>query len=379
MSGITLSRLVKRYANGHLAVKGIDLVIADREFMVLVGPSGCGKSTTLRMIAGLEEVSDGEIAIGARVVNRVEPKDRDVAMVFQNYALYPHMTVFENLAYALKLRRTPAAELHARVQEAARILGLESQLGKTPKALSGGQRQRVALGRAIVRHPQAFLFDEPLSNLDAKLRGEMRVELKTLQARLATTAVYVTHDQVEAMTLGDRITVMADGEIQQVGTPLTIYDQPWNRFVAGFIGSPGMNILAGSILPGGGAFRLPDGRQLDLHMPHRQRLAAAAGDATVLALRPEHLSHGGYIPTGPTATQLPAQVVVVENMGDRQHVHLRLVGSAVPLVMACDAHHRATAGEELPLNLDTAKAQVFADVGPYAANLTLPDGFARQQ
>jgi ABC-type sugar transport system ATPase subunit len=226
MAGITLTSVEKTYDNGFKAVKGIDLAIRDREFMVLVGPSGCGKTTTLRMIAGLEQATAGTIRIGERVVNQVEPKDRDIAMVFQSYALYPHMTVRENLGYALKLRKRPAAEIDAAVKAASAMLGLDSNLDKLPKHLSGGQRQRVAVGRAIVRKPAAFLFDEPLSNLDAKLRGEMRVEIRLLQQRLATTAVYVTHDQVEAMTLGDRITVMNAGSIQQVAPPMEVYDHP---------------------------------------------------------------------------------------------------------------------------------------------------------
>ncbi|HYE04382.1 MAG TPA: sn-glycerol-3-phosphate ABC transporter ATP-binding protein UgpC, partial [Planctomycetota bacterium] len=261
MAEITLSKLEKVYDNGFKAVKGIDLAIRDKEFMVLVGPSGCGKTTTLRMIAGLEDVSGGEIALGGRRVNDVEPKDRDIAMVFQNYALYPHMTVYDNMAYGLKLRKVPKVEIRTKVDAAAKMLNLSEQLTKRPKQLSGGQRQRVALGRAIVRQPKAFLFDEPLSNLDAKLRADMRYELKTLQQRLQTTMVYVTHDQIEAMTLGDRITVMNHGVIQQVAAPTVIYDHPWNRFVASFIGTPMMNVLPGraEAVDGHWRFRLPGG------------------------------------------------------------------------------------------------------------------------
>ena len=390
MADITLNKLVKRYDNGYTAVKGIDLHINDQEFMVLVGPSGCGKSTSLRMIAGLEDISAGEIKIGSRVVNDVEPKDRDIAMVFQNYALYPHMTVYENMAYALKLRRTPRAEIDAKVAEAARMLALESQLAKLPKELSGGQRQRVALGRAVVRHPQVFLFDEPLSNLDAKLRAEMRFELKSLQSRLHTTMVYVTHDQIEAMTLGDRITVMSVDEIQQVAAPTVIYDFPYNRFVAGFIGTPVMNFLDGHLQKASGAssapaataaidFAVPGGPLINLHMAHRDALPAAVGTDTVLGVRPEHLSHGGYTPTPATATRIDATVAITENMGDHHYVYLRIAGCTAPVVMKCNSHHKAPPGAVIPVNIDTAHAHVFADRSDHARTLTIPAGFQRQQ
>ena len=381
MADIQISKLVKLYDNGYKAVKGIDLHIRDQEFMVLVGPSGCGKTTTLRMIAGLEDISAGEIAIGGRVVNAVEPKDRDIAMVFQNYALYPHMTVYENMAYGLKLRGMTKAEIDPKVTEASRMLSLDSQLAKLPKALSGGQRQRVALGRAVVRQPKAFLFDEPLSNLDAKLRGEMRFELKTLQQRLKTTMVYVTHDQIEAMTLGDRITVMNVGDIQQVAPPTVVYDFPYNRFVAGFIGTPPMNFLAGSLDRAGDgfAFAINGGATIGLHMEHRHALAGALGAGRILGIRPEHLSHAGHVPTAASATRLDAKVEVVENMGDHQYVYLRIAGHTQPVVMKGSSHHRCAAGETIPVNLDTALAHVFADAGDYASNLTLPAGFAQQQ
>ncbi|MEV7006421.1 sn-glycerol-3-phosphate ABC transporter ATP-binding protein UgpC [Streptosporangium sp. NPDC051022] len=255
MASIVLSKVDKIYAGGVKAVNGLDLEIKDGEFMVLVGPSGCGKSTALRMIAGLEDISGGEISIGGRVVNHLPPKDRDIAMVFQNYALYPHMTVEENLAFGLKLRKMPKAEISKRVNEAAKMLGLEQYLKRKPAALSGGQRQRVAMGRAIVREPQAFLMDEPLSNLDAKLRVSMRASLNTLHDRLGVTTVYVTHDQVEAMTLGDRVCVLRDGLLQQVDTPQNLFDNPVNLFVAGFMGSPSMNFVNAELVRGdGGAF-----------------------------------------------------------------------------------------------------------------------------
>src|ERR1700687_4774174 len=243
MAQVVLKELNKKYDEVH-AVKDVNLTIRDKEFMVLVGPSGCGKTTTLRMVAGLEEITAGEIAIGDRIVNDLPPKDRDIAMVFQNYALYPHMSVYDNMAFGLKMRKFPKPEIKKRVQDAPETLGIQERLKRKPRQLSGGQRQRVAVGRAIVRHPQVFLFDEPLSNLDAKLRVQMRVELKRLHERLETTAIYVTHDQVEAMTLGSRVVVMKDGWVQQVGEPLEIYAKPLNKFVAGFIGSPAMNFAS---------------------------------------------------------------------------------------------------------------------------------------
>src|SRR5208283_641647 len=253
MAQVSIRRIVKEYDAGVQAVKGIDLDIADEEFVVLVGPSGCGKSTTLRMIAGLEEITGGEILIAGEVVNDVPPRDRDIAMVFQNYALYPHMSVFDNMAFGLKLRKFPKEEIKRRVDEAARMLDIHVLLDRKPKALSGGQRQRVAMGRAIVRNPKVFLFDEPLSNLDAKLRVAMRTELKELHQRLLTTSIYVTHDQIEAMTMADKIVVMRDGTIEQIGDPLSLYDRPNNTFVAGFIGSPAMNLVPGTVRVNGGS------------------------------------------------------------------------------------------------------------------------------
>ena len=274
MARVTLNNISKIYPGGVKAVDGISLNIADAAFIVLVGPSGCGKSTTLRMVAGLEEISGGTVAIGDRVVNNVAPKDRDIAMVFQNYALYPHMTVYKNMAFGLKLRKVPKLEIDQRVREAARILDIEHLLERKPKALSGGQRQRVAVGRAIVREPAAFLFDEPLSNLDAKLRVTTRAELKRLHQRLKTTTIYVTHDQEEAMTLGDRIVVMKDGHIQQADTPLETYQRPVNRFVAGFIGMPPMNFFDGRLVQDGGETYFEEGR-----LKNARRVGAAGDDA----------------------------------------------------------------------------------------------------
>ena len=378
MAAIDIDHLVKTYDNGYTAVKGIDLKIRDKEFMVLVGPSGCGKTTTLRMIAGLEDITEGEIRIDGKRVNETPPKNRDIAMVFQSYALYPHMTVYDNMAFALKLRGEPKPVIHAKVMEASRMLHLDENLGKLPKALSGGQRQRVALGRAIVRKPKAYLFDEPLSNLDAKLRATMRYELKTMQQSLATTAVYVTHDQIEAMTLGDRITVMSVGEIQQVAAPTVLYDSPFNRFVAGFIGTPAMNFLSGQLYAEAGAmrFRLANGAQVRLGMAEQGELAGNAGKPTVLGIRPEHLHPPGHGPADTDAVSM--QVDVVEHMGDHQYVYLRVAGVEEAVIMKAPPHVRFTRGESVPVQLDTKQAHVFADTSEHARNLTLPKGFQQQ-
>ncbi len=311
MAGVVLKNVWKRFGE-TVAVERADLEIRDQEFVVLVGPSGCGKSTTLRMIAGLEEISEGEILIGDRVVNRVSPKDRNIAMVFQNYALYPHWSVYENMAFGLKIRKTPKDEIQRKVNEAAEILDIGHLLERKPKALSGGQRQRVAMGRAIVRDPEVFLFDEPLSNLDAKLRVQMRVEISRLHNRLKTTVIYVTHDQVEAMTLADRIVIMSDARIQQVGTPLELFNHPKNLFVAGFIGSPAMNFLEGTYEDG--AVQIQDST-----FPVDPSLGLKAGDKTTLGIRPHNV-----VPVdagGPG--RLQAMVDVVEMMGAENYAYLR--------------------------------------------------------
>jgi len=300
MAAVTLSAVRKSFGSTQV-VHGVDVSIADGEFCVLVGPSGCGKSTLLRMIAGLEEISGGEIRIGSRVVNQVAPKERDIAMVFQNYALYPHMTVYENMAFSLKLAGLPAEEVRSRAHEAAQILGLMEYLERYPRQLSGGQRQRVAMGRAIVRKPQVFLFDEPLSNLDAKLRVAMRTEIKALHQRLTTTAIYVTHDQIEAMTMADKIVVMNAGKVEQIGSPLELYDNPANLFVAGFIGSPAMNFL-------------PDKRN---------------GRDVLLGMRPEHLE----IASDGAPGNLSAEVVVVEPTGADTHIFCKVGGVDVTAVV----------------------------------------------
>src|SRR3989442_1570854 len=311
MAQVMMKDVNKKYDEGN-AVKCVIAHIRDKEFVVLVGPSGCGKSTSLRMVAGLEEITSGEISIGERVVNDLPPKDRDIAMVFQNYALYPHMTVYDNMAFGLKMRKFPKAEIAKRVHEAAEILGIQELLKRKPRQLSGGQRQRVAVGRAIVRHPQVFLFDEPLSNLDAKLRVQMRVELKRLHDRLETTAIYVTHDQVEAMTLGDRVVVMRDGWIQQVGEPLELYGRPRNRFVAGFIGSPAMNFIDIMVSDGAGALWVEcPGLRLRVPPDQAARLAGKKAQPVVLGIRPEDL----HPATGADPADLTCEAVVdVETM-----------------------------------------------------------------
>jgi len=325
---VVLEGIRKEYENGVVAVHGVDLTVDAGEFVVLVGPSGCGKSTTLRMVAGLESITAGRLTIGGRMVNDVPPSDRDIAMVFQSYALYPHMSVRDNMAFALALRKRPASEIGERVGAAAATLGLTSLLDRTPRQLSGGQRQRVAIGRAIVREPSVFLFDEPLSNLDAALRSEMRRELATLHRRLGATMLYVTHDQVEAMTLGDRIVVMHEGRVRQVDTPSNVYDHPHDTFVAGFLGSPPMNLLAGTLAQREGRWyaRLDDAPALELPLPPVLAEAASRGGsrAVIVGIRPEHLT---ALPLAPSLTDsLTASVELAEPLGHEQLLHLRAGG-----------------------------------------------------
>ena len=322
MAGVSVRKVVKAYEGGVQAVRGIDLEIADHEFVVLVGPSGCGKSTTLRMIAGLEEISGGEILIGGTVVNDVPPRDRDIAMVFQNYALYPHMSVRENMAFGLKLRKFPKAEISKRVDEAARMLDLVPLLERKPKALSGGQRQRVAMGRAIVRNPKVFLFDEPLSNLDAKLRVQMRTEIKKVHQLVPTTTVYVTHDQIEAMTLADRVVVMNAGIIEQVGPPQELYHHPATKFVAGFIGSPAMNFMPARLVGDESnlAVQLEDGQILPVPASRAARYAPHHNKDMLFGLRPEHLTDM-LDPSRPGLAPFRLTVDVVEPMGMETLVH----------------------------------------------------------
>jgi multiple sugar transport system ATP-binding protein len=323
MATLSLRGIKKIYDNKVTAVHDFNLEIADKEFIVLVGPSGCGKSTTLRMVAGLEEISEGDLYIGDKRMNDVEPKDRDIAMVFQSYALYPHMTVYENMAFALKLRKMPKAEIDRRVREAAEILDITQYLDRKPKALSGGQRQRVAIGRAIVREPQVFLMDEPLSNLDAKLRNQMRAEIIKLRQRIDTTFLYVTHDQTEAMTLGDRIVIMKDGFIQQVGTPREVFEHPGNTFVAGFIGTPQMNFFDAKLVrEGDGYAAVCNGAQVALSDRIQDQLKAkdTAAQDIVLGIRPEHI---GFVKAS-TPNSLSGKVDVSEMMGSELYLHVSM-------------------------------------------------------
>ena len=367
MADVLLKDLLKVYpASGKnpsfTAVKEISLEVRDQEFMVLVGPSGCGKSTTPRMIAGLEEITGGEVAIGGRVVNNLEPKNRDIAMVFQNYALYPHMTVFDNMAFGLKLKKVPQAEIRERVMTAAEILGIESMLDRKPKALSGGQRQRVAVGRAIVRDPTVFLFDEPLSNLDAKMRVSMRTEISKLHARLGATMIYVTHDQVEAMTMGDRICVMNEGRIMQVAEPLELYNSPKNMFVAGFIGSPPMNFFRGRLSDDGGETyfeEATDGQPIRLKLSGTvaARGAAYVGEKVVLGVRPEDIADARSASDGGAPHCGSAQLEVSEPMGAETYLYLRSgAESFVARVKSGDSY---TVNQNVDLCFDVDKAHLF--------------------
>jgi multiple sugar transport system ATP-binding protein len=323
MANVILKGIEKIYPNGFKAVHGIDLEVKDGEFMVLVGPSGCAKSTTLRMVAGLEEISGGTVSIGGKVVNDIAPKDRGIAMVFQNYALYPHMTVYENMAFSLKLKKMPKVEIEKKVIEAAKILDLEEVLKRRPKELSGGQRQRVAVGRAIVRDPEVFLFDEPLSNLDAKLRVHMRMQLSQLHKTLKSTMIYVTHDQVEAMTMGDRICVMNFGKIMQVDTPLNLYHYPKNKFTAGFIGSPAMNIAEGELIKEGDHIVVKIGKnQLVIPENKADKIKSHVGKKVWVGIRPEHIGLRG----DEKASKVDGIIDVIEHMGNESYVHFTSMG-----------------------------------------------------
>jgi len=364
---VTFENIGKKYPGGVWAARGIDLRVADAEFVVLVGPSGCGKSTSLRMVAGLEDITVGTLRIGQRVVNQTPPKDRDVAMVFQNYALYPHMTVYKNMAFGLKLRKFPKHKIEERVRWAAGILGLEELLDRKPKALSGGQRQRVAVGRAIVRQPAAFLFDEPLSNLDAKLRVETRAELKQLHQRLNTTTLYVTHDQEEAMTLGDRVVVMDQGEIQQCDTPLEVYHAPRNRFVAGFLGMPSMNFVAGRLHRSEGQIRFEaQDVKLDLLPEQARHLSDQLDTELVLGIRPEALHL--HPPASDSGKGIEVAVRMVEQLGSTMDVYATTAQN-VPFVARMAAERSVQPRAALKLYVDRTRMHLFAP-GEHGANLT---------
>jgi multiple sugar transport system ATP-binding protein len=378
---VTLDGVTKVYPNGFTAVSDLDLEIRDGEFLVLVGPSGCGKSTALRMIAGLEEISHGELRIGGRVVNDAAPKERDIAMVFQNYALYPHMTVYDNIAFALKLAKVPRQEIDDRVRDAAQILELTNQLDKRPAALSGGQRQRVAMGRAIVRQPAAFLMDEPLSNLDAKLRVQMRAEIARIQRELGVTTIYVTHDQVEAMTMGDRVAVLKDGLLQQVDTPQNLYDNPDNLFVAAFIGSPSMNLYHGELGPAGDqGLSLKLGSQ-SLEVPaavlsNKPGLREHAGASVTVGIRPEDMEDASVKTDHPTGQRIKTDVELVEALGSELMVHATIDAPRVdsgdpdavdevttsggsPLVARFSPRSRVQRGETIDVAVDVANLYFF--------------------
>ncbi len=370
MASLSLRNVYKRYPGGVTAVSDFNLEIKDKEFIILVGPSGCGKSTTLRMVAGLEEISDGEVYIGDRLVNDVAPKDRDIAMVFQNYALYPHMTVFDNMAFGLKLRKTPKDEIKRRVEEAARILDIAHLLERKPKALSGGQRQRVALGRAIVREPKVFLLDEPLSNLDAKLRAQMRTEISKLHQRLGTTFIYVTHDQTEAMTMGTRIVVMKSGIVQQVDTPQNLYLYPCNLFVAGFIGSPQMNFIEAKLLKEGKDFYVEFGSEdtktragvkFKVKLPAEKNkdncLEEYAGKEIIIGIRPEHVHNEEDLLAANADGIVEADVEVTELMGAETYLYMNCEGQAINARVA--PTNTARPGDKIKIALETSKIHIF--------------------
>lgn len=356
MASVLLKNVTKSFGKTEV-VHGIDLEIEDKEFVVLVGPSGCGKSTTLRMIAGLEKITDGQILIKDKVVNEVAPKDRDAAMVFQNYALYPHMNVFKNMSFGLKLRKVPPTEIKERVVTAAKMLELDDLLKRKPHELSGGQRQRVAMGRAIVRHPAVFLFDEPLSNLDAKLRTQMRLEIKRLHRKVQTTIIYVTHDQIEAMTLADRIVVMRDGYIEQVGSPIDIFQNPVNTFVAGFIGSPPMNLVPATIVKIEKGLFLRFNEELTLPIPERPDSTIKEGMDVVIGLRTEDLTIDNGNGDLPSEWKYGGIVDVVEPLGSETNMHMDLCG--VTFVAKSDGRRKINVGEKLKLTLNLTHLHIF--------------------
>ena len=360
MASLSLRHIYKKYPGGVTAVSDFNLEVKDKEFIVFVGPSGCGKTTTLRMIAGLEEITEGELFIGDQLVNDVAPKDRQIAMVFQNYALYPHMSVFENMSFGLKLNKTPKEEIKRRVEEAARILDITHLLDRKPKALSGGQKQRVALGRAIVRNPKVFLLDEPLSNLDAKLRAAMRTELTKLHNRVGTTFVYVTHDQVEAMTMATRIVVMKDGLIQQVDTPQNLYDSPCNIFVAGFIGTPQMNFINGKLVKkdDGVYFNFEDiAIKLPENKANAPELADYIGNEVIVGLRPEAISDEAKVVEANPETSIDVNVDVTELMGAEIYLYLNI--GETNMIARVSSRSQSRAGQQIKVNFDMSRLHIF--------------------
>jgi multiple sugar transport system ATP-binding protein len=357
VASVTYDHVTKRFGD-VVAVNDLNIQVEDKEFLVLVGPSGCGKSTALRCLAGLEEISDGRILIGDRVVNDVPPKDRDIAMVFQSYALYPHMSVYDNMAFGLKLRKTPKDEINSRVQDAAKILGIEMLLDRKPKQLSGGQRQRVALGRAIVREPAVFLFDEPLSNLDAKLRVQTRAEITKLHQRLGTTFIYVTHDQVEAMTMADRIAVIRDGLLQQSDTPQNLYDYPNNVFVAGFIGSPAMNFFDATLTGTADEMYVDTGTfRIKITDKIKSRMSDGVGKQVIFGIRPEDIFHPDYVASGINAAKVEATVDVTELMGNE--IFLYLVSGEHSYIARVDPRGHVQSGDKIDMVFNADNIQLF--------------------
>jgi multiple sugar transport system ATP-binding protein len=375
MAGVTFQDVAKVYPDGTRAVNDLDLEIRDGEFMVLVGPSGCGKTTALRMVAGLESISEGVLRIGERVVNHVPSRDRDIAMVFQSYALYPHLSVYENIAFGLRLRKMSKQDIDRRVQEAAQVLGLEEFLPRKPRALSGGQRQRVAMGRAIVREPAAFLMDEPLSNLDAKLRVQMRAEIARLQHDLGVTTIYVTHDQVEAMTMGDRVAVMRKGELQQVDEPQTLYDRPVNLFVGGFIGSPAMNMLDATIHSSNGSLQATFGDQTIALGPetleHRPALRGYDGRHVILGIRPEDLEDAALEADAPQDRRLKGRLELRESLGSEIMAHFSIDASAAETEETRELARETGGGDDTHIGVEAGKAMV---VGRFGARSTIQPG-----
>jgi len=358
MAQVSLNNVSKCYPGNVWAIKDINLGIENKEFVVFVGPSGCGKSTTLRIIAGLETASEGNVYIGNQLVNGIPPKDRNIAMVFQNYALYPHMDVYDNMAFGLKLRKYPGAEIEARVKEAATMLGIERLLRRKPRELSGGQRQRVAVGRAIVRKPLVFLFDEPLSNLDAKMRVQMRTEIKKLHIRLQTTMIYVTHDQTEAMTMGDRIVVMKDGDIQQIADPITLYDRPANKFVAGFIGTPPMNFVRGTIINKDGRIYFNEGKfTVKIVDAMFKPLEAYIEKELIFGIRPEDIYDKLFVSEAPQENTIKATCEIIEPMGAEAYLHLNTGKSQ--LIAKVGGHDKPAINSDMDLVFDMSKVHFF--------------------
>jgi len=358
MAKVSLKNLTKVFPGNVVAVKDISLAIENKEFVVLVGPSGCGKSSTLRMIGGLEQITKGEVWIGDKMVNDVPPKDRDIAMVFQNYALYPHMTVYENMSFALRLRKFPKSEIDSRVNDAAELLGIEKLLNRRPRELSGGQRQRVAVGRAIVRKPKVFLFDEPLSNLDAKMRVQMRTELNKLHIRLQSTMIYVTHDQTEAMTMGNRIVVMKEGVIQQVADPIALYDKPVNKFVAGFIGSPPMNFIEGSIIKKESDFFFSmNGLKVKIVEDMYGKVSPYQGKEIVFGIRPEDIYDKLFVSEASPDNTVKATVEIVEPMGAEVFLYIKAGGNS--FIARVGGHNKPEVGQDLDIVFDMSNAHFF--------------------